>query len=67
MTRRRQHVPWKAAGRASELQPPGDAVVQETGWVFNNATGRRLTLEELRLLTDMYGVSVGDVLGIELD
>lgn len=46
MTRRRQHVPWKAAGRASELQPSGDAVVQQTGWVFNNATGRRLTLEQ---------------------
>ena len=24
-------------------------------------TGRRLTLDELRLLTDLYGVSVGDV------
>lgn len=46
MSRRRQHVPWKAAGRASELQPSGDAVVQQTGWVFNNATGRRLTLAE---------------------
>lgn len=46
MARRKQHVPWKAAGRASELQPSGDAVVRETGWVFNNATGRRLTLEE---------------------
>lgn len=28
---------------------------------------RRLTLDELRLLTGMYGVSVGDVLGIELE
>lgn len=28
---------------------------------------RRLTLDELRLLATMYGVSVGDVLGIELD
>ena len=27
---------------------------------------RRLTLDELRLLTDLYGVSVGDVLGIEM-
>ena len=28
---------------------------------------RRLTLDELRLLTDLYGVSVGDVLGIEME
>ena len=27
----------------------------------------RLTLEEFRLLTSMYGVSVGDVLGIDLE
>lgn len=46
MARRKQHVPWTAAGRASELQPSGDAVVRRTGWVFNNATGRGLTLEQ---------------------
>lgn len=28
---------------------------------------RRLTLDELRLLATMYGVSAGDVLGIELE
>ncbi len=28
---------------------------------------RRLTLDELRLLTTMYGVSVDDVLGVDLE
>lgn len=47
MTRRRlQQVPWKAAGRTSEVQPHADDVVREVGWVFNNATGERLTLAE---------------------
>lgn len=47
MTRRRlQQVPWKAAGRATEVQPNADDVVREVGWVFNNATGERLTLAE---------------------
>lgn len=42
----RQHVPWKAAGRASEEQHSADDVVRRTGWVFNNRTGGELTLEE---------------------
>ena len=36
MAPRRQHVPWKAAGSASENEHSADAVVRETGWVFNN-------------------------------
>ncbi|MFM8266661.1 MAG: class I SAM-dependent methyltransferase [Ilumatobacteraceae bacterium] len=36
MSRRRQHVPWRAAGSSSEQEHSADAVVRETGWVFNN-------------------------------
>ena len=43
---RRQHVPWKAAGAASEERHSADEVVRETGWVFNNVKGSRLTLAE---------------------
>lgn len=46
MTRRRQHVPWKAAGTASEHEHSADDVVRETGWVFNNRTGSDLNLAE---------------------
>lgn len=44
--RRHQHVPWKAAGRATERHDDADSVVRDTGWVFNNATGHELTLEQ---------------------
>jgi len=43
---RRQHVPWKAAGSASESEHSADDVVRETGWVFNNVTGEELSLAE---------------------
>ena len=43
---RRQHVPWKAAGSASETQSSADRVVRETGWVFNNVTGSDLSLAD---------------------
>lgn len=43
---RRQHVPWKAAGSASENETSADDVVRETGWVFNNITGEQLSLAE---------------------
>lgn len=46
MPRRRQHVPWIAAGSASEAERTADDVVRGTGWVFNNRTGGRLTLAE---------------------
>jgi len=44
MSRRKQHVPWTTAGTASEQQHSADDVVRETGWVFNNRTGRGLDL-----------------------
>jgi len=43
---RKQHVPWKAAGAASEERHSADEVVQETGWVFNNVVGSSLTLAD---------------------
>ena len=47
VSKRRPHLaPWRMAGRASEDQPSADEVVRETGWVFNNETGERLTLDE---------------------
>ena len=49
---RKQHVPWRAAGTASEAQASADDVVRETGWVFNNVTGDDLNLAEF--------VSTGD-------
>ncbi|MDO8391358.1 MAG: class I SAM-dependent methyltransferase [Actinomycetota bacterium] len=52
MTRRRQHVPWKAAGTDSENQRSADDVVRRTGWVFNSQTGSELNLAEF--------VSTGD-------
>ena len=44
MPRRRQHVPWIAAGSASEAEHSADDVVRGTGWVFNNRTGDHLSL-----------------------
>lgn len=44
MSRRKQHVPWTAAGTASEQQHSADDVVRATGWVFNNQTGPALDL-----------------------
>src|SRR6187399_498878 len=43
---RKQHVPWNAAGAASEEQHSADEVVRETGWVFNNVVGSELTLAD---------------------
>jgi SAM-dependent methyltransferase len=43
---RKQHVPWTAAGRATETEHSADEVVRSTGWVFNNETGQQLTLAE---------------------
>ena len=43
---RRNHVPWRAAGTTSEQQSSADEVVREAGWVFNNRTGRDLSLAE---------------------
>jgi ubiquinone/menaquinone biosynthesis C-methylase UbiE len=46
MAQRSQLIPWKSAGRLSERFASGDDVVRQTGWVFNNATGKTLTLAE---------------------
>ena len=43
---RKHDVPWRAAGTASEGQSSADDVVRSTGWVFNNVTGRDLSLAE---------------------
>ena len=45
-TRRPQLAVWRRAGRVAERQATADDIVRETGWVFNNETGERLTLEE---------------------
>jgi len=44
--RRPQLAPWRNAGRVTEEQRNADDVVRETGWVFNNETGERLTLDQ---------------------
>lgn len=49
---RRNFVPWRAAGTTTEQKRSADEVVRETGWVFNNRTGRDLSLAEF--------VSTGD-------
>ena len=36
MSRRRQHLPWRAAGTASEHQRTAADVVRERGWVFDS-------------------------------
>jgi ubiquinone/menaquinone biosynthesis C-methylase UbiE len=43
---RRHHLPWRAAGTASEDRHSADEVVQSTGWVFNNQTGVDLNLAD---------------------
>lgn len=43
--RRRQLIPWRAAGTRAEARESADDVVRETGWVFNNLTGGELNLE----------------------
>jgi ubiquinone/menaquinone biosynthesis C-methylase UbiE len=52
VSRRKQHVPWTAAGTASEQHHSADEVVRQTGWVFNNRTGDQLDLQKF--------VSTGD-------
>jgi ubiquinone/menaquinone biosynthesis C-methylase UbiE len=46
VSRRSQFVPWVTAGRVTERQSNADEVVRATGWVFNNETGKELTLEQ---------------------
>ena len=42
--RRRQLIPWRAAGTRAEVGQTADEVVREIGWVFDNQTGEQLTL-----------------------
>jgi SAM-dependent methyltransferase len=49
---RRIYVPWRAAGTTTETKRSADEVVRDSGWVFNNRTGRNLNLAEF--------VSTGD-------
>ncbi len=64
MTRRRQHVPWKAAGTASESEHSADDVVRETGWVFNNVTGSELSLAEFVATGDNETVAYLEAFGV---
>jgi len=43
---RRIYVPWRTAGTTTELKRSADEVVRASGWVFNNRTGRNLSLAE---------------------
>jgi SAM-dependent methyltransferase len=43
---RRMYAPWRTAGTTSERKRSADEVVRESGWVFNNRTGRNLSLAE---------------------
>ena len=44
--RRTQLTPWRVAGGVADEHATADAVVRETGWVFNNETGEELTLAD---------------------
>jgi ubiquinone/menaquinone biosynthesis C-methylase UbiE len=63
--RRTQLTPWRAAGSRSERRSDADAVVRETGWVFNNETGDQLSLQqfvetgdkEVRRFLNRFGLS----------
>jgi SAM-dependent methyltransferase len=44
--RRAQLIPWRVAGGVADEHATADAVVRETGWVFNNETGEELTLAD---------------------
>lgn len=68
MARRRlQQVPWRTAGRASEVQPSADDVVRRVGWVFNNATGDDLTLAEFVATGDEEVGSYLHLFGLDQD
>ena len=43
---RTQFTPWRAAGTRTESGATADDVVRDTGWVFNNETGKSLTLAD---------------------
>jgi len=45
-TWRTQFTPWRSAGNRTETGATADEIVQSTGWVFNNETGKQLTLAD---------------------
>lgn len=65
MALRRQIIPWRAAGTRAEMRRNADEVVRDTGWVFNNQTGKKLTLDhfvetgnaEVDIYLDRFGWS----------
>ncbi|MEY4606104.1 MAG: hypothetical protein RLY45_864 [Actinomycetota bacterium] len=63
MSRRRQHVPWKAAGQTSELESSADEVVRETGWVFNNRNDH-LSLSEFVRTGDLETLAYFEAFGL---
>jgi ubiquinone/menaquinone biosynthesis C-methylase UbiE len=65
MSRRKQHVPWTAAGTASEQHHSADEVVRQTGWVFNNRTGRQLDLENFVATGDHETLAYLRAFGLE--
>jgi SAM-dependent methyltransferase len=65
MPRRKQHVPWTEAGRASETERSADDVVRSTGWVFNNETGHALTLAEFTATGDQEVSSYLSIFGLD--
>jgi len=62
---RKQHVPWTAAGRATEIEHSADEVVRTTGWVFNNETGQQLTLAEFTATGEQEVGSYLSLFGLE--
>lgn len=65
MPGRKQHVPWTAAGRATEIEHSADEVVRTTGWVFNNETGQQLTLAEFTATGEQEVGSYLSLFGLE--
>lgn len=63
MSRRRQHVPWRAAGSSTEQEHSADDVVRETGWVFNNR-GDHVTLGEFVATGDQETVAYLQAFGL---
>ena len=67
MSRRQHDTPWTAAGTASEGERSADAVVRETGWVFNNRRGRGVDLASFVATGDVEVGSYLDTFGVAPD
>jgi SAM-dependent methyltransferase len=72
--RRAQLTPWRVAGGVADEHATADAVVRETGWVFNNETGEELTLadfvmsgnKEVNAYLRVFGMNDLDTLSLSL-